>query len=123
MLILPCFCASHLAVTQRYAELREKMKVADKEDKALDQKRRKEKRIKQKMKLKRGREEEEDDAVSEDDLSGSDREATKNRPNKKGKTYFNCDSDNGDDDSGMRTAPITLAEQEELALKLLSSMQ
>lgn len=97
------------------------MKVADKEDKALDQKRRKEKRIKQKMKLKRGREEDDDDAVSEDDLS--DREATKNRPNKKGKTYFNSDSDNGDDNTGTRTTPITLAEQEELALKLLSSMQ
>lgn len=117
-------------VNQRYAELRELMKVADKEDKALDQKRRKEKRIKQKMKLKRGREEDDDDAVSEDDLYGSDREATKNRPNKKGKTYFNSDSDNGDDErrkgednTGMRTAPITLAEQEELALKLLSSMQ
>ncbi|KAH6795769.1 hypothetical protein C2S51_036755 [Perilla frutescens var. frutescens] len=88
-------------VSQRYAELREMMKVVDKEDKALDHQRRKEKH----------------------------REATKGRPNKKGKKYFNSDSDNDDDerrkseDTGIRTAPITLAEQEELALKLLSSMQ
>ncbi|KAH6764360.1 RNA helicase family protein [Perilla frutescens var. frutescens] len=89
-------------VSQRYAELREMMKVVDKEDKALDHQRRKEKH----------------------------REATKGRPNKKGKKYFNSDSDNDDDErrksednTGRRTAPITLAEQEELALKLLSSMQ
>ncbi|KAH6835608.1 RNA helicase family protein [Perilla frutescens var. hirtella] len=89
-------------VSQRYAELREMMKVVDKEDKALDHQRRKEKH----------------------------REATKGRPNKKGKKYFNSDSDNDDDErrksednTGIRTAPITLAEQEELALKLLSSMQ
>ncbi|XP_042066577.1 DEAD-box ATP-dependent RNA helicase 32-like isoform X1 [Salvia splendens] len=118
-------------VSQRYAELREMMKVVDKEDKAIEHKRRKEKRIKQNMKLKRGREEEEDDdddddEVSDDDLSGSGRESTMNRPNKKGKKYFKSDSDNEDDERGKgenNTAPITLAEQEELALKLLSSMQ
>ncbi|XP_057795334.1 DEAD-box ATP-dependent RNA helicase 32 [Salvia miltiorrhiza] len=113
-------------VSQRYAELREMMKLVDKEDKALEHKRRKEKRIKQKMKLKRGREDDDDDAVSEDDLSGSDGEATINRPNKKGKKYFNSDSDNDDDERRKgenSTTPITLAEQEELALKLLSSMQ
>lgn len=107
------------------------MKVVDKEDKAIEHKRRKEKRIKQKMKLKRGREDDDDDdgdddEVSEDDLSGSGREATMSRPNKKGKKYFNSDSDNEDGERGKgenNTAPITLAEQEELALKLLSSMQ
>lgn len=107
------------------------MKVVDKEDKATEQKRLKEKRIKRKMKLKRGRDEDDDDsAVSEDDQSGSDREAIQYRPNKKGKKYFNSDSENEDDEgrkgegsTGDRTAPITLAEQEELALKLLSSMQ
>ncbi|KAG8386133.1 hypothetical protein BUALT_Bualt03G0117300 [Buddleja alternifolia] len=108
-------------VNQRYAELREEMKVVDKVDKALDRQRRKEKRIKQKMKLKRGRdEEEEDEGMSEDDLSGSDREVTTGKAGKKAKVYFDSDSDDGERTKGKDT--VTLAEQEELALKLLSSM-
>ncbi|KAL3636767.1 hypothetical protein CASFOL_019066 [Castilleja foliolosa] len=110
-------------VSQRYAELREEMKVADKEDKALEQKRLKEKRIKQKMKLKRGRDE---DEVSEedDDHSGSEREATKGKGrNKKSKIYLNNESDDdGDNNMTKRSDVVSLAEQEELALKLLNSM-
>ncbi|KAL0302041.1 UNVERIFIED_CONTAM: DEAD-box ATP-dependent RNA helicase 32 [Sesamum radiatum] len=114
-------------VRQRYAELREEMKVVDKVDKALDRQRRKEKRIKEKMKWKRGRDEEEGDVESEDDISGSDGEATNGRRNKKAKVYFDSDSDDGErkkvqDNAGLVTSAITLAEQEELALKLLSSM-
>lgn len=113
-------------VSQRYAELREEMKVVDKVDKALDRQRRKEKRIKEKMKWKRGRDEEEGDVESED-ISGSDGEATNGRRNKKAKVYFDSDSDDGEtkkaqDNAGLVTSAITLAEQEELALKLLSSM-
>ncbi|KAL8509967.1 hypothetical protein ACS0TY_016981 [Phlomoides rotata] len=117
-------------VSQRYAELREEMKVVDKVDKALQHKRLKEKRIKKKMKLKRGRDEEED--TEDDDLSDSEGEATKERPNKKAKKYFNSDSDDDNDDEKMKgkgkdnivisTSAATLAEQEELALKLLGSM-
>ncbi|KAK4386980.1 DEAD-box ATP-dependent RNA helicase 32 [Sesamum angolense] len=114
-------------VRQRYAELREEMKVVDKVDKALDRQRRKEKRIKEKMKWKRGRDEEEGDVESEDDISDSDGEATNGRRNKKSKVYFDSDSDDGErkkvqDNAGLVTSAITLAEQEELALKLLSSM-
>ncbi|KAL0320793.1 UNVERIFIED_CONTAM: DEAD-box ATP-dependent RNA helicase 32 [Sesamum radiatum] len=114
-------------VSQRYAELREEMKVVDKVDKALDRQRRKEKRIKEKMKWKRGRDEEEGDVESEDDISGSEGEATNGRRNKKAKVYFDSDSDDGErkkvkDNAGLVTSAITLAEQEELALKLLSSM-
>ncbi|PIM99292.1 RNA Helicase [Handroanthus impetiginosus] len=113
-------------VKQRYAELREEMRVADKEDKALDRQRRKEKRIKQKMKLKRGRDGEDDDddgdGMSEDDLSESDGAS---RIRKKAKVYFDSDSDDGErkgkDNTGVGSV-VTLAEQEELALKLLSSM-
>ncbi|KAL0311025.1 UNVERIFIED_CONTAM: DEAD-box ATP-dependent RNA helicase 32 [Sesamum angustifolium] len=113
-------------VRQRYAELREEMKVVDKVDKSLDRQRRKEKRIKEKMKWKRGRDEE-GDVESEDDISGSDGEATNGRRNKKAKVYFDSDSDDGErkkvqDNAGLVTSAITLAEQEELALKLLSSM-
>ncbi|KAI3466243.1 hypothetical protein Pfo_022906 [Paulownia fortunei] len=113
-------------VKQRYAELREEMKVVDKEDEALDHQRRKEKHIRQKMKWKRGREEEDGDAVSED-LSGSERETTTGRLNQNSKIYLESDSDDderrkGEDNTGMSTTAVTLAEQEELALKLLSSM-
>ncbi|KAL3639960.1 hypothetical protein CASFOL_014928 [Castilleja foliolosa] len=109
-------------VSQRYAELREEMKVADKEDKALEQKRLKEKRIKQKMKLKRGRDE--DEVSEEDDHSGSEGEATKVRGrNKKSKIYLNNESDDDGDNNRAKGADlVSLAEQEELALKLLSSM-
>ncbi|KAK4420763.1 DEAD-box ATP-dependent RNA helicase 32 [Sesamum alatum] len=114
-------------VNQRYAELREEMRVADKVDKALDRQRRKEKRIKQKLKWKRGRDEEEGDVESEDDISASDGEATTGKRNKKAKVYFDSDSDDGErknvqDNAVSVTSAITLAEQEELALKLLSSM-
>ncbi|KAK6149297.1 hypothetical protein DH2020_016822 [Rehmannia glutinosa] len=114
-------------VNQRYAELREEMKVVDKVDKALDHQRRKEKRIKQKMKLKRGRDEEDGERMSEDDISETDMEVTTGRIGKKAKVYFDSDSDGDerrkDEDSiGMGSRDVTLAEQEELALKLLSSM-
>ncbi|KAL6538422.1 hypothetical protein OROGR_012410 [Orobanche gracilis] len=110
-------------VKQRYALLREEMKVVDKEDKALEHQRRKEKRIKQKMKLKRGRDEEDSRDASEDHPSLSE------RVDKKSKKYFDSESD--DDDDGEMTNKCkdnasmdasTLAEQEELALKLLSFM-
>lgn len=101
------------------------MKVQDKEDKFLDRQRRKEKRIKAKNKLKRGAEEDEDD-VEGDDLFESDRAAGQ-KASKRSKIYF--DSDNEDSESkggrnniGFPADSISLAQQEELALKLLSSM-
>ncbi|CAA0833658.1 DEAD-box ATP-dependent RNA helicase 32 [Striga hermonthica] len=123
-------------VSQRYAALREEMKVVDKEDKALEQKRRKEKRIKQKMKLKRGRDEDDDgedydDDDDDDDVSDLERgpKTTSSGLNKKSKIYLGSESDNDDEDGRTRGAAaatrvdeVTLAEQEELALKLLSSM-
>ncbi|XP_004244125.1 DEAD-box ATP-dependent RNA helicase 32 [Solanum lycopersicum] len=111
-------------VNQRYAELRKNLKMADKEDKDLDRKRRKEKRIREKMKNKRGREEEEEE---DEELSGSDMEIPRGRVDKKTKIYF--DSDDEDDKrkgnmakDGIAADAISLAEQEELALKLLNSM-
>ncbi|KAK6124582.1 hypothetical protein DH2020_041678 [Rehmannia glutinosa] len=58
---------------------------------------------------------------------GQDREVTTGRIGKKAKVYFDSDSDGDerrkDEDSiGMGSRDVTLAEQEELALKLLSSM-
>lgn len=110
-------------VNKRYAELREEMKLQDKEDKLLERERRREKRMKEKLKLKRGRDEEEGD-----DLSGSDGEAGGQKASKRSKIYFDSDSDKGEkkrekDKMGFGADSISLAEQEELAMKLLSSMK
>ncbi|KAM3744263.1 hypothetical protein ACB098_06G039100 [Castanea mollissima] len=99
-----------------YNQMREEMKQVDKEDKLLDRQRRREKRIKQKMKLKRGSLEEEDD----EEHSASEEEATRDRPRKKSKKYYNSDSDDGERKENKDSS--SLAEQEALALKLLNAM-
>lgn len=96
---------------ERYKKLREQFKQHDKEDKALNNKRLRSKRMKEKEKLKRERNEE------DEDVSGSDGEANGAKNGKKMKIYFD-DNDDGDDDDDNGYA----AEQEALALKLLSSM-
>ncbi|VFQ82544.1 unnamed protein product [Cuscuta campestris] len=116
-------------VNERYANLRKELKMVDKDDKDLDRRRRKEKRLKEKMKLKRGRDRECEEEDEEGDHLGSDADA---RRGKMGNKRIRFDSDDDDDDDGkengetskegMRTDPISLAEQEELALKLLSNM-
>ncbi|KAI3948815.1 hypothetical protein MKX01_022229 [Papaver californicum] len=103
----------------------EDMKKQDKEDKVLQKKRLQEKRTKQTEKEKRGRDEKENDEDSEL-TSGSDREEAGARSNKKLKTHF----DSGSNDIGrakrdkleINPDSVSLAEQEAIALKLLSSM-
>ncbi|XP_061351763.1 DEAD-box ATP-dependent RNA helicase 32 [Gastrolobium bilobum] len=104
-----------------YRRMREDLKKADKEDKLVERQRRREKRIKQKMKLKAG-----DDQV---DISGSEEDETVDRRHKKRKVYFDSDSDNDEGkrneitgNAGASAGSITLEEQEALALKLLNSM-
>ncbi|KAJ7960760.1 RNA helicase [Quillaja saponaria] len=99
-----------------YKRMREELMQADKEDKLLQQQRRREKRIKQKMKWKGGNIEED----HSDDLSGSEGEGTKGRVHRNAKIYF--DGDNDDGERKEVTDNISLREQEELALKLLNSM-
>ncbi|KAK4576166.1 hypothetical protein RGQ29_026919 [Quercus rubra] len=98
-----------------YNKMREEMKQVDKEDKLLDRQRRREKRIKQKMKLKKGSLEEDDE-----EHSASEEEATRDRPRKKSKKYYNSDSDDGERKENKDSS--SLAEQEALALKLLNAM-
>jgi hypothetical protein len=107
-----------------YKNMREQMKHVDKEDKVLDRQRRREKRIKEKMKRKIGSMGLEEDGEGEDDLSGSEGEG---RKHKRSKLYFDSDSDYAEmteskDNAGISTDSISLADQEALALKLLSSM-
>ncbi|CAO2841337.1 unnamed protein product [Amaranthus hypochondriacus] len=109
-------------VQERYQKVRDLLKQEDKVDKIHARMLRKEKRLKQKLKWKRDRSEEDNEDVSE-----SDEEATAGRPSKKSKLYFNNDSDDDVDTKDekimdINTSKISLAEQEELALKLLGSM-
>nr|XP_043607842.1 DEAD-box ATP-dependent RNA helicase 32-like [Erigeron canadensis] len=107
-------------VCKRFADLREDMKKRDKEDKQLDHQRRKEKRTKEKNKHKRARDEEDEDEEN-DDFSKSDKDS---KNVKRNKVYFDSDSDNENKEKvTLKTDAISLADQEELALKLLSSMQ
>ncbi|KAK6946957.1 hypothetical protein RJ641_000430 [Dillenia turbinata] len=85
------------------------MKERDKEDKLLQHHRLREKRQKEKMKYKVAR----PDDGEEEDFSGSDEE-TIDSDEEQGKRIK--------DNLGFNTDSITLAEQEEPALKLLSSM-
>ncbi|XP_022716911.1 DEAD-box ATP-dependent RNA helicase 32 [Durio zibethinus] len=110
-----------------YKKMRQELKQVDKEDKLLERQRLREKRIKKKMKLKKGQKEEEDDEEDEDDLSDSEGESDANRKRKRSKVYFHSDSDDGEREENKAVASInadsiSVAEQEELALKLLYSM-
>ncbi|XP_057441193.1 DEAD-box ATP-dependent RNA helicase 32 [Lotus japonicus] len=108
-----------------YKRMRADLKKADKEDKLVERKRLREKRMKQKMKLKAGNAEEED---SEVDNSGSEGDEAVDRRHKKSKIYFDSDSDGGERNevtgrgANISADSITLEEQEALALKLLNSM-
>ncbi|XP_019190349.1 PREDICTED: DEAD-box ATP-dependent RNA helicase 32 [Ipomoea nil] len=108
-------------VIERYAKMRQELKLMDKEDKALDRQRLKEKRIKEKIKWKRGRDEEEEE--DEDDLLRSDANVGKERA-KKQKIYFDRDEERDGDSfkTSVKADSVSVAEQEDLALKLLSSM-
>ncbi|RWR79962.1 DEAD-box ATP-dependent RNA helicase 32 [Cinnamomum micranthum f. kanehirae] len=110
-------------VKERYAKLKEDMKQRDKEDKLIHRQRLREQRLKEKMKLKRARTEDEDGEI-DDGHSGSDGEAT-NGDAKRSKIYLDSDDDEGgklEKNAGSIADSISLAEQEALALKLLSSM-
>ncbi|EPS66689.1 hypothetical protein M569_08087, partial [Genlisea aurea] len=97
-------------VSERFAKLKEEMRAADREDKVVDRERRREKRIKLKMKLKRGREEEEEGEGGGGVCCGK---------KKKKKIYLESDDE---EKKVVDASGISVAEQEEIALKLLNSM-
>ncbi|RRT63453.1 hypothetical protein B296_00017125 [Ensete ventricosum] len=108
-------------VKERYEKLREAMKVRDKEDKLLHRQRLHDKRTKEKLKLKKWKEEAEEGDTG-DDRSESDENEQRNP--KRTKIYFD-DDDNDEVDNAKaakRSDAVALAEQEALALELLRSM-
>ncbi|OWM88754.1 hypothetical protein CDL15_Pgr002521 [Punica granatum] len=114
-----------------YRRMREEMKKVDKEDKRLHRERLRENRIKKKMKWKKGKsgpdEEDEGEEAGESDPSMSDK-GPEGKGRRRSKVYFDSDGEDGEqgeskDKSGLpKPDSISLAEQEQLALKLLSSM-
>ncbi|KAM1012380.1 hypothetical protein ACFX2C_042634 [Malus domestica] len=104
-----------------YRKLREDLKKVDKDDKVLYRHRCREKRLKDKIKSKRGNTDEQE----EDDVSDSEGEPSADRPRKRPKIYFDSESD-GEikkrDKPGFIADSLSLEEQEAIALKLLSSM-
>lgn len=92
------------------------MQEHDKEDKLEHKKSLREKKLQKKMKLKRKRQEE-TEAGSDDD-SGSESDRGQGTAKKGKKRYFNSD---GEDDDAAKDGDV-LAQQEALALKLLSKM-
>ncbi|KAF5727963.1 DEAD-box ATP-dependent RNA helicase 32 [Tripterygium wilfordii] len=109
-----------------YEKMKEELKQVDKEDKLVYRKRQRDKKIKEKMKLRKGIAEEEEDGENDNDLSGSEEGGTVGRRQKKPKKYFDSDSEDGHEENkkqmGIDAPSISLKQQEELALKLLSSM-
>lgn len=109
------FIVSVAPVSQRYAEMLREMRENDKEDKLEHKKSLREKKLQKKLKLKRKRQE--TDAGSDED-SGSESDRGRDSASKGKKRYFNSD-DEGDDT--VKDGDV-LAQQEALALKLLSKM-
>ncbi|KAK8953641.1 DEAD-box ATP-dependent RNA helicase 32 [Platanthera guangdongensis] len=107
-------------VMERYKKMVLEVKQRDKEDKLLQRQRLREKRTKKKNKLKSSRD---DDECDDDGLSESERE--KVGPKNK-KICFESDEEEVERKmkkvKGLDADAISLAEQEALALKLLSSM-
>lgn len=116
----PDTCLEPEKVMERYKKMIVEVKQRDKEDKLLQRQRLREKRTKKKNKLKSLRDEDEDD---DDDLSESERQSGGTR-----NTKIRFESDEEEDGrktkkvKGLDADVISLAEQEALALKLLSSM-
>ncbi|CAL9188450.1 DEAD-box ATP-dependent RNA helicase 32-like isoform X1 [Musa acuminata AAA Group] len=108
-------------VKERYEKLREAMKVRDKEDKLLHRQRLRDKRTKEKLKLKKWKEEAEEGNTGDDH---SDSDENEQRNPKRTKIYFDDDDNDEVDDAkaAKKSDSVTLAEQEALALELLRSM-
>lgn len=103
---------------ERYMKLREEVRQHDRDDKFLLKNRLRDRRSKEKIKIKRIREEAAGDSGSDDEKQ--------NGGGKKSKLYFDSDSDDGEragkQSMNVVADSITLAQQEALALKLLNSM-
>ncbi|KAF8669065.1 hypothetical protein HU200_051387 [Digitaria exilis] len=102
-------------ISQRYAEMLREMREHDKEDKLEHKKSLREKKLQKKLKLKRKRQE--TDAGSDED-SGSESDRVRDSANKGKKRYLNSDDEGG---NTVKDGDV-LAQQEALALKLLSKM-
>ncbi|KAF8092364.1 hypothetical protein N665_0416s0020 [Sinapis alba] len=102
-----------------YKKLGDQLRKVDHEDKKVEREKRREKRMKAKIKRKQGDMEEEEE---EEEGSASSEEETVRKHKRAKKMYFD---DNGDGDEGkeggkINTDSISIAELEEMALKLIT---
>ncbi|KAJ1291118.1 hypothetical protein BS78_02G294000 [Paspalum vaginatum] len=104
-------------ISQRYAEMLREMQEHDKEDKLEHKKSLREKKLQKKLKLKRKRHGE-TEAGSDEEDSGSDSDRGPEAVRRGKKRYFNSDDEG---DGAVKDGDV-LAQQEALALKLLSKM-
>ncbi|KFK27102.1 hypothetical protein AALP_AA8G334600 [Arabis alpina] len=98
-----------------YKKVGEQLRKADAGDKKVEKEKRREKRMKEKIKRKRGAEEEEDDEEEE----GHESEEETGRQSKRAKkVYF--DDDEEKEGAKINTDSISVADLEEMALKLIT---
>lgn len=113
-------------VEERYIKLREEMKHHDKEDKLLLKQRLRERRTKERQKIKRQSREDERDYESDASGSQSEEGGAVYNNTKNSKVYFESGSSDDDDTEldprkKKKVKSMSIAEQEALALELLSS--
>ncbi|KAJ0267085.1 DEAD-box ATP-dependent RNA helicase 32 [Hirschfeldia incana] len=102
-----------------YKKLGEQLRKVDNEDKKVEREKRREKRMKAKIKRKQGDMEEEEE---EEEGSASSEEETGRKHKKAKKTYFDDNGDGDEEKEGgkINTDSISVAELEEMALKLIT---
>ncbi|KAH9310051.1 hypothetical protein KI387_037962 [Taxus chinensis] len=129
-----CDQEDQITVEERFNKLKEEMKHRDKEDKLLLKQRLREKRTREKRKIKSQAEEYGAYGSAASDSESEEDGVVYNDTKKLRKVYFNSDS--SDDDmindketkrtfksANIKTGSLSISEQEALALKLLSSRQ
>lgn len=103
-----------------YKKLGEQLRKVDNEDKKVEREKRREKRLKAKIKRKQGDMEEEEEEGHEGSASSEEETGRKHKRAKK--MYFddNGDGDEEKEERKINTDSISIAELEEMALKLIT---
>ncbi|CAF2327225.1 unnamed protein product [Brassica napus] len=104
-----------------YKKLGEQLRKVDHEDKKVEREKRREKRMKEKIKRKQGEMEEEEEEEGHEGSASSEEETGRKRKRAK-KMYFDDNGDGDEEKEGgkINTDAISIAELEEMALKLIT---
>ncbi|CAN6893592.1 hypothetical protein Bca4012_092846 [Brassica carinata] len=104
-----------------YKKLGEQLRKVDHEDKKVEREKRRGKRMKEKIKRKQGEMEEEEEEEGHEGSASSEEETGRKR-NRAKKMYFDDNGDGDEEKEGgkINTDAISIAELEEMALKLIT---